>query len=84
MNATGTVPTLRTEASAALVEEGHAVAGPVTVLVAMVAREEGEPLAEERHLALEVAVDHSGRRPPPARGLGRTRADQARLVKKRA
>ncbi|MFE3119579.1 hypothetical protein [Streptomyces niveus] len=54
---------LRKEASAMLVADGHAVAGPVTVLVAMVAREEGEPLAEQRRLTLALAVD--GGLPPP-------------------
>lgn len=71
---------LRAEAGAALVEEEHAVAGPVTVLVAMVAREEGEPLAEERRLALELAVDRCRRRLPPSRGLALTRPDHALLL----
>ncbi|MEV8313353.1 helix-turn-helix domain-containing protein [Streptomyces sp. NPDC059900] len=71
---------LRKEATAALVEEGHAVAGPVAVLVAMVAQEEGEPLSEDRRLALALAVDHTRRRLPPARGLALTRPDHALLL----
>ncbi|MEV7113031.1 PucR family transcriptional regulator [Streptomyces anulatus] len=71
---------LRTEAGVALVEEEHAVAGPVAVLVAMVGGEEGEPLAEERRLALELAVDRCRRRLPPSRGLALTRPDHALLL----
>ncbi|MEU6764934.1 helix-turn-helix domain-containing protein [Streptomyces sp. NPDC046853] len=71
---------LRKEATAALVEEGHAVAGPVAVLVAVVAQEEGEPLAEDRRLALELAVDHTRRRLPPSRALALTRPDHALLL----
>ncbi|KPC84779.1 PucR family transcriptional regulator [Streptomyces sp. NRRL S-4] len=71
---------LRTEAGAALVEEEHAVAGPVAVLVAMVGGEESEPLAEERRLALELAVDRCRRRLPPSRGLALTRPDHALLL----
>ncbi|MEU6674106.1 helix-turn-helix domain-containing protein [Streptomyces sp. NPDC046925] len=71
---------LRKEATAALVEEGHAVAGPVAALVAVVAQEEGEPLAEDRRLALELAVDHTRRRLPPSRALALTRPDHALLL----
>ncbi|MEW1924104.1 helix-turn-helix domain-containing protein [Streptomyces sp. NPDC088360] len=71
---------LRTEAGVALVEEEHAVAGPVAVLVAMVGGEEGEPLAEDRRLALELAVDRCRRRLPPSRGLALTRPDHALLL----
>ncbi|QXQ99555.1 CdaR family transcriptional regulator [Streptomyces sp. WY228] len=71
---------LRTEAGVALVEEEHAVAGPVAVLVAMMGGEEGEPLAEERRLALELVVDRCRRRLPPSRGLALTRPDHALLL----
>ncbi|MBD0739251.1 helix-turn-helix domain-containing protein [Streptomyces sp. CBMA29] len=71
---------LRTQATAALVEEGHLVAGPVIALVATVTHERGEPLAERQRLALDLAVDHTRRRLPPARALALTRPDHALLL----
>lgn len=71
---------IREEATAALVEEGHAVAGPVAVLVATVTHEADEPVAERQRLALELAVDHTRRRLPPSRGLALTRPDHALLL----
>ncbi|WP_434744524.1 PucR family transcriptional regulator [Streptomyces sp. A-14] len=70
---------LRAEAGVALVEEGHAVAGPVAVLVAVVGETDESP-AEERRLALELAVDRCRRRLPPSRGLILTRPDHALLL----
>ncbi|WP_369211287.1 helix-turn-helix domain-containing protein [Streptomyces flavofungini] len=71
---------VRVQATAALVEEGHAVAGPVVALVATVASDGGEPLAERRRLALDLAVDHTRRRLPPSRALALTRPDHAVLL----
>ncbi|RII20476.1 Purine catabolism regulatory protein [Streptomyces sp. YIM 130001] len=71
---------LRTQATASLVEDGHAVAGPVVALVATVAHAAGEPPTERQRLALDLAVDHTRRRLPPSRGLALTRPDHALLL----
>ncbi|THC51774.1 helix-turn-helix domain-containing protein [Streptomyces sp. A1499] len=71
---------LRARATAALVEEGHAVAGPVVALVATVAQQDGEPLDERRRLALDLAVDQTRRRLPASRALALNRPDHALLL----
>ncbi|WP_369211275.1 PucR family transcriptional regulator [Streptomyces flavofungini] len=71
---------LRTQAIDALIEEGHAVAGPVVALVAVVGDAHPEPLSERYRLAMDLAVDHTRRRLPPSRALTLTRPDHALLL----
>ncbi|MFF2964806.1 PucR family transcriptional regulator [Streptomyces sp. NPDC057963] len=73
-------PSVRDEAAAALVEEGLAVAGPVAALVATASRRAGEPLSEQQRLALDLSLDHTRRRLPPARALVLSRPDHALLL----
>ncbi|MDK0518233.1 helix-turn-helix domain-containing protein [Streptomyces sp. ML-6] len=73
-------PSVRDEAAAALVEEGLAVAGPVTALVATVSHGAGEPLAEQQRLALDLSLDHARRRLSPTRALVLSRPDHALLL----
>lgn len=71
---------LRAEAAGALIEENLIAAGPVTVLVATLGHETGEPLSEEHRLALHAAIDCARRRLPPRRGLALSRPDHSLLL----
>lgn len=71
---------VRTEATAALLEEELLVPGACTVLVATLAHEEGEPLAERDRLVLDAAIDHGRCQMSPRTALTLSRPDHSLLV----
>ncbi|MFC9250422.1 PucR family transcriptional regulator [Amycolatopsis thailandensis] len=73
-------PALHADAAEELIEQESLVPGDVTVLVATVSRDRGEPLSEQDRLALGAAVEHGRRRLPPRGALTFQRSGHSLLI----